>query len=410
MAIKIKCRKCEAKFSVKDAAAGRRVKCRECGAAIKVPVPKTDEEELLNLNIDAAAYGDEASGDDPYGDDASTGTQPLPRRRREKSGSKRAAASGGKKSSGSNRGLIIGLSAGGGLLVIALLALAFWPEKPGPDVADASDGDNAESSSTTDGDSTSPTDATTTNPSTPATAATSEAQFDFKAWQQASAKLTGMKIFFLLEDNPPLPDGLTHVAIIDPVSRAANGSISAELWEVISSVSHVVVRTSSINDATVRQLSHHPGLVGLNISGRSTVTAAGIAELKNCPNLRILYLNGVPVSPELLNAIAQLGELSTFGINDTPVSSEMVNAIAKLSKLESLSLQNAGITDGDLAQIVKLTRLRTLFLDKSKVTGTGLQTLKILTNLTMFSVRGSGISPQALADFEAAVPECRVLK
>ncbi|MEO2017937.1 MAG: hypothetical protein ABGZ53_26595 [Fuerstiella sp.] len=37
MAIKIKCSKCEAKFSVKDAAAGRRVKCRECAAPIKVP-------------------------------------------------------------------------------------------------------------------------------------------------------------------------------------------------------------------------------------------------------------------------------------------------------------------------------------------------------------------------------------
>ncbi|MEO2013966.1 MAG: hypothetical protein ABGZ53_06305, partial [Fuerstiella sp.] len=73
-------------FSVKDAAAGRRVKCRECGAPIKVPVPKTDEGELLNF--DAAAYGD----------DASTGTQPLPRRRKKKvkSSSDSAAVSGGK--------------------------------------------------------------------------------------------------------------------------------------------------------------------------------------------------------------------------------------------------------------------------------------------------------------------------
>jgi predicted Zn finger-like uncharacterized protein len=83
MAIKIKCGKCEARFSVKDAAAGRRVKCRECGVPIKVPVPKTDEEELLDF--DAAAFGDEPSGDDPYGDEASTGTQPLPRRRKKKS-------------------------------------------------------------------------------------------------------------------------------------------------------------------------------------------------------------------------------------------------------------------------------------------------------------------------------------
>ena len=82
MAIKIKCRKCEAKFSVKDAAAGRRVKCRECGAPIKVPVPKTEEEELLDF--DTAAYGDDPSGDEPPGNEPSGGTQPLPRRRKKK--------------------------------------------------------------------------------------------------------------------------------------------------------------------------------------------------------------------------------------------------------------------------------------------------------------------------------------
>ena len=80
-------------------------------------------------------------------------------------------------------------------------------------------------------------------------------------------------------------DGLTYCAVIDPASRAADGSISAELWEVISSVSHPTVGTSSVRDATVRQLSQHSGLVGLNSSGRSTVITAGIGELKQCPNL-----------------------------------------------------------------------------------------------------------------------------
>ncbi|MEO2032552.1 MAG: TIGR03067 domain-containing protein, partial [Planctomycetaceae bacterium] len=521
--------------------------------------------------------------------------------------------SAGKKSSGSNRGLIIGLSAGGGLLVIALLALAFWPEKPGPDLADASDGDNAESSSTKDGDSTSPTDATTTNPSAPATVsatnpsapvtasttgpsspaaasvtnlegdlnflqgtwqmtnvesdaeqplpenavstaksntwtfkddilfmsrankiystslvslnptasprtldmtdldssykvgkinpaiysideetlkvcmsmtrkdplrpremkpkapnqfvftlkrtslptnadstvATSGAQFDFKAWLQAYAKLKAMKILSMLERRGPdsvvLPDGLTHYAVIDPRSRAADGSIPAELWGVISSVSHVSVRMSSISDATVRQLSQHPGLVGLNISGRSTVTATGIAELKKCPNLRGLYLSGVPVSPEVLNAITQLGELRVFMIRDVPVSREMVNAIVRLDKLESLNLQNAGITDDDLGQIAKLTKLKTLWLNNSKmpgksnvtkskitdkgvqslksltelrflslsnsnVTDKGLQSLNGLTSLKMLWLGGTQITDAGLAEIKAALPECKVSK
>ncbi|MEO2017260.1 MAG: TIGR03067 domain-containing protein [Fuerstiella sp.] len=627
MAIKIKCRKCEAKFSVKDAAAGRRVKCRECGAPIKVPAPKPDEEDLLDF--DTAAYGDEPSGDDPYRDDASTGTQPPPRRRKKNSGNKRAAASGGKKSSGSNRGLTIGLSAGGGLLVIALLAMAFWPEKPSPEVADGSDGDNAESSSTTYGDPTSPTEGTATDPSTPVTAttttpstsatasttspsapaaasvtnlegdlnflqgtwqitdvessteqplsenavsniksttwtfkddilfmsraneiystssvspnstasprtlditdldgneragrinpaiysideetlkvcmsttrkdplrprelkpkadqlvftltrtslptnadsplATSGAQFDFKAWIKAAAKLKAMKVSSALvrrrADSTGFPDGLTHYAFIDSI--AADGSISAKLWEVISSVSHVAVRTSSISDAAVTQLSQHPGLVSLNISGRSTVTANGIAKLRNCPNLRSLAFSGVPVSPAIFSVIAQLSELTFFGIRNTPVSGELAGTIVSLNKLKSLSimdapvsgeivdaivslnklkvlnLQNTGIADEDLVQIAKLTELRTLLLGNYKVQGKsrvtdkgvqslksltelrqlslsnfnvsdkGLQSLKSLTKLTLLQISGSSISRQALADFEAAVPECRVQK
>ena len=88
MTIKIKCRKCEAKFRVKDAAAGRRVKCRECGVPIKVPVPTTDEEELLNF--DAAAYGDDPTTV------AGPDTMPPRRRKKKTTGSESSAGSGRK--------------------------------------------------------------------------------------------------------------------------------------------------------------------------------------------------------------------------------------------------------------------------------------------------------------------------
>jgi uncharacterized protein (TIGR03067 family) len=557
MAIKIKCRKCEAKFSVKDAAAGRRVKCRECGAPIKVPVPKTDEDELLDF--DTAAYGDDPSGDDPYGDDVSTATQPLPRRRRKTSGNKRSASSGGKKSSGSSRGLIIGLSAGGGLLVIALLALAFWPEKPSSEVADASDGDNAESSLTTDEDSTSPTDTTTTNPfapvavsgtnpSPPVTATTTKPsspdiasvtnlegdlsllqgtwqltdvessteqnvvaefvmtwtfkdnilfmsraneiystssvsldptasprtfdmtnlddqeragtikpaiyaidgetlkvcmsmggkgtlrpgemkpkapyqlvltfkrtslptngdsiaaasgeQFDLKAWQKAVVTLKAMKILSWAQrresSSDGLPDGVGYVAVIDARPRAADGSIPDELWEVISSVSHVIVRTSSISDTTVRQLSQHPGLVGLNISGRSTVTAAGIAELKKCPNLRSLHFSRVPVSPELLNAMVKLDSLTRLSLYRTQITDAGLVHLKGMTSLTRLYLDNTQITDAGLEHLKGLTSLTHLYLRETQITDAGLVHLKGMTSLTWLHLDDTQITDAGL--------------
>ena len=58
----------------------------------------------------------------------------------------------------------------------------------------------------------------------------------------------------------------------------------------------------------------------------------------------------------------------------------------------------------------KLKKLKALLLDQSKVTDTGLQSLKSLSELTMLSLRGLNVTPQGVADFEAALPKCKVRK
>ncbi len=239
-----------------------------------------------------------------------------------------------------------------------------------------------------------------------------EDKFDYKAWQAAEGQLKAMRVSARLESTVGergLPKGVTRIVYISP-PETADGTMSPRLWAIVSSLSHVNVRLTFTTDATLQQLSTHPGLLGVSINGKSTVTEKGIAELKKCPNLRSLYFGGVPVSSELLGAASQLNQLRMVGIMDTPVTSEMLGLITQLSQLESLSLQNAGVTDADVVQIVKLTNLKTLFLDNTKVTDSGLQTLKSLKNLTMFSVRGLNVTPQAVADFEAALPKCEVLK
>jgi predicted Zn finger-like uncharacterized protein len=267
MAIRIKCSKCEAKFSVKDAAAGQRVKCRECGAPIKVPVPKTDEDELLNF--DAAAYGD-----DPSGDDASTGTQPLPRRRKKSAGSKRAAASGGKKSSGSNRGLIIGLSAGGGLLVIALLALAFWPEKPSSEVADASDGNNAVA------------EIKDPEPAADVSNASSTTQADAVA---AIKKLGG------------------------------DVTLDAKSGEVIQ----VRLDGTQITDKGLVHLNGLTSLETLYLSD-TQVTDAGLEHLKDLTSLNTLFLNNTQITDGGLVHLTGLPSLTTLSLRDTQVTANVV--------------------------------------------------------------------------------------
>ena len=197
------------------------------------------------------------------------------------------------------------------------------------------------------------------------TAAAPASLFNMKAWQAAEGQLKAMKVFYQLESvagERGFPKGLTHVVIFDPPATA-DGTMSPELWTIVSSLSHVQARPVFSTDASLLQLSQHPGLLGINLSGTSTVTAKGISSLKTCPNLRSLYFSGVPVSPELLGAVTQLTELRGFGINDAPVSNDMLGSITQLSQLESLSLYNTGTTDEDTVQIAKLTNLKALLVE-----------------------------------------------
>jgi len=256
-----------------------------------------------------------------------------------------------------------------------------------------------------------------------------------RALQQASGKLEAMKVYSSLEPWEQFvgAEGPTHCVML-ALPETADGTMSPELWAIVSSISHVFISTSFATNATLRQLAQHPGLLGINISTRSTVTTDGIAALKACPQLRHLMFFSVPVSPEVCEKISQMGNLRYLGIQDAPVSKEMLGSIVQLSQLEVLSLQKTGTTDDDALEIQKLTKLktlylcdsqltdeglkaltslmklRTLFLDNSKVTDEGLTTLKSFTGLTQLFVRGLKVTPQGLADLEASLPNCEVFK
>lgn len=245
-----------------------------------------------------------------------------------------------------------------------------------------------------------------------ATDAAPASRFDIKAWQAAEGQLKAMKVFAIMDSvagQPGVEEGITHVVIISP-PETADGTLSPKLWAIVSSLSHVIIRPTFTTDATLQQVSQHPGLVGLNLSGRFSVTPTGIAYLKPCSHLRGLYFSEVPVTAELLTAVSQLTQLRNFGIYKSPVSSEMLGSIVQLNQLESLSLQETGLTDADAVQIAQLTKLKSLLLNGSKLTDAGLKTLHSLKELTHFDVRGIAVTPQAVAEFEAALPKCKVLK
>lgn len=136
MSIHVQCQDCGKQYRVGDDKAGKRLRCKSCGAIVPIPASQSDE----------FGFDDEFKDDyglDDYGADDYGAPAPAPRRRSGSryntgadSGSSRPRRSSGgkrsskrrKKKSGSKTGVIIGGSVGGviGLLIVigAIVAVA----------------------------------------------------------------------------------------------------------------------------------------------------------------------------------------------------------------------------------------------------------------------------------------------
>lgn len=239
------------------------------------------------------------------------------------------------------------------------------------------------------------------------------ARFDFHAWQQASKQLKKLKAKTTLNSAGASSNGFIEL----PWSATA-GPLPNDAWTAISSITRFGIRTTSMTDAALRQLSEHRGLLYLGVIGSWSATSNGVAELKKCPNLQSVELVDIPNAPAALSSLSQLTDLQDLVLSRIPVSPELLTAISQFSKLESLYLAEPDLSDDDLVHITKLTNLKRLMLfklkppeaGKPKLTDKGLQALKSLKDLMYLDVRGHGISAEAVADFKGSLPNCQVLK
>ncbi len=252
-------------------------------------------------------------------------------------------------------------------------------------------------------------------PAAVANAQTLEDKFDHKAWQRVQPTLRplGIQSQLLTRSEAPesIPEGLQAVAVLVLPDLNASERYPDNVLAAIKSLSHVIVKTVEMNDTKLKQLSEHPGLIGLNLSGKSVITADGLRTLKPCPLFRHLHLEQVSLAPlDLMTMIDELKNLSSLSVNDMPVTDNLLVYLQVQKGLETLSLQNTSVTDAGTAHLAKLTSLKALLLDGSKVTDQGLPELKSLNKLTLLSLRRLNVSPQGVDELKKALPGCNILK
>ena len=127
MSIKVSCR-CGKKIAAKDEYAGRKVRCPACQNLLRIP--DTAKSAAFSDETWDETESDENDAPPRRSTTSSPGRRSLANR-----GSGSSKTKGRNQASGSRRGLIIGLSFGGGVVVLAILALLLWPKAPVENVA-----------------------------------------------------------------------------------------------------------------------------------------------------------------------------------------------------------------------------------------------------------------------------------
>jgi Leucine-rich repeat (LRR) protein len=164
--------------------------------------------------------------------------------------------------------------------------------------------------------------------------------------------------------------------------------------------------SGEISDEAMRQLPALPKLEWLEIGG-GNVTRSGIANLKNCPALRRLYLHDIDLGGDSLGWLADLKNLEALSLQRTKIDGTMLKSL-KTSDIAVLNLSGNPITDEDLDQIASIKGLEVLALADTKVSGEGIAKLEGMPRLNELNLMNCAIHDTDLEHF-LTMPNLRIV-
>ncbi len=135
-----------------------------------------------------------------------------------------------------------------------------------------------------------------------------------------------------------------------------------------------------ITDTGLERLTTWKRLEGLNLHNCAKITDAGLAHLKELPNLTDLTLlqenaGTMPVTDAGLAHVADLQQLQRLWIARIPVTDAGLAHVARLSQLRHLMISGIPITDDGIARLRSLKSLESISLRNTQVTKEGVNAL-----------------------------------
>ena len=162
----------------------------------------------------------------------------------------------------------------------------------------------------------------------------------------------------------------------------------------------------SLDDRLFEVLAKVPQLNSIDIQGGSPgITGLGLGHLKSLRSLTLLQCQNL--TPE---GIAELQTLSALEYVNLDGSRCTVQHVAELSKLKPwfLLTRISEIDDSCAKPLSQMSTLQSLGLVHCEFTDLGLLELKSLQQLKYINLRGTKVTAAGVADFQKALPECKI--
>lgn len=176
--------------------------------------------------------------------------------------------------------------------------------------------------------------------------------------------------------------------------------------QVFDRVTSVTLSGPSATDAVLGHLPGLPHISSLDVEGNfftdgpdhgpAHVTGAGLAYLKELPNLKELTFFYTEIPDADLAHLSGLANLESLALRTTSTTDAGVVHLAALTGINSLSVELTGISDASLVHLTRPPNLKRLFLGGTGVSDAGLVHLGGLKNLEMLDLTYTGITNAGL--------------
>lgn len=165
---------------------------------------------------------------------------------------------------------------------------------------------------------------------------------------------------------------------------------------------------NDVTDEVLAYLGNAKKLDALGIQYATKFTGKGLDKLPCVESLTVLELLACGISDDGLKAISAFEKLRSLRITAGTASDKDFALLGSLKSLATLTVSTTAFGNKGAEAVAGLTGLTRLDASNTKLTNAGLEKLSSLKNLTELILNGTEVSPKAAADFQKAMPQCRV--